>query len=134
MREGNATVGQIVALNLVLGGLLMAASADAAQEQKDRSGTIIGKLQSQKNTPDGKNTVLEVLAPGEEKARRYHVLYDPEVKGPIPAVLAAVRAAKVGDVVEFEWVATGHGPAIKSFKVFKKGAGDKKGEKDAAKK
>ncbi len=97
-----------------------------AKDLKKRSGTIIGTLKSQKNTKDGKNTIIEVLAPGEEKARSYHVLWDSKIKGPIPSVLAAVRAAKVEDRVEFEWVETGHGPAIRSFQVVKKGA---RGEK-----
>jgi len=66
-----------------------------------------------------------VLAPGENKARKYHVLYDPEIKGPIDSVLAAVRAAKVGDVVELKWVSTGHGPAMNSFQIFKKARGGK---------
>ena len=60
------------------------------------------------------------LAPGEEKARGYHVLYDAKIKGPDPKVLHAVRSAKVGDRVEFDWVQTGHGPAIKSFRITRK--------------
>jgi hypothetical protein len=32
-----------------------------------------------------------------------------------------VRAAKVGERVEFEWVGTNHGPAVTAFKVLKKG-------------
>jgi hypothetical protein len=119
---------KIVGVTLAVAGLFLHLPPDA-RGQKERTGTIIGELKSQKSTPDGKNTVIEVLAPGEEKARRYHVLYDPKAKGPVPSVLAAVRAAKVGDVVEFEWVQTGHGPAIKSFRVFKEGVrGGKKGD------
>jgi hypothetical protein len=94
-----------------------------AQDEKPKSGTVVGELKSQKNTADGKNTIIEVLAPGEEKARSYHVLYDAKIKGPIETVLAAVRAAKVGDRVELEWVQTGHGPAIKAFQVLKKAGG-----------
>jgi hypothetical protein len=37
-------------------------------------------------------------------------------------VLTAVRTARVGDRVEFEWISTGHGPAIKTFKLLKKRA------------
>jgi hypothetical protein len=95
----------------------------AGDEPKTKSGTITGELKSKKDTPDGKNTFIEVLAPGEEKPRRYHVLYDEKAKGPIAPVLKDVRAAKVGDEVEFEWVQTGHGPAIKTFQVVKKGGG-----------
>src|SRR5689334_4659931 len=81
-----------------------------AQEDKKRTGTVVGSLKSQKNTKDDRNTIIEVLAPGEEKARSYHVQYDAKIKGPIPGVLKAVRAAKVGDIVELEWVDTNHGP------------------------
>lgn len=83
-----------------------------------RSGTIIGEIKSKKE--QNNNIVIEVLAPGEEKARSYFVQYDPKIKGPIPGVLKAVGAAKVGDQVEFEWEATGHGPAIVKFEVAKK--------------
>src|SRR5690348_12286801 len=86
-------------------------SVVTSQEEKKLTGTIVGEVKSQKNTADGKNTMLGVLAPGEEKAREYHVLYDAKRKGPMPEVLHAVRSAKVGDRVEFEWVQTGHGPA-----------------------
>lgn len=99
---------------------IMVCLADAAQEQKKRSGTLTGELKSQMATPNGKNTIIEVLAPGEEKARSYRVQYDAKAKGPIPSVLEAVRAAKVGDRVQLEWVDTGEGLAIKSFEVLKK--------------
>jgi hypothetical protein len=100
----------------------------AAQEDKPKTGTIIGELKSKQDTKDGKNTMIEVLAPGEEKPRRYHVQYDPKAKAPIKSVLNLVRAAKVGDKVEFEWVQTNHGPMITEFKVFRKGAESKKKE------
>jgi len=98
------------------------ALSGAAQDQKKRMGNVIGTLKSLKDINEGKNTQIEVLAPGEEKARAYFVNHDPKVKGPIPTVLKAVRAAKVGDIVELEWVDTNHGPAIQSFKLFKKAA------------
>jgi hypothetical protein len=113
----------LLVLSMVVWG-----SPAAGQEEKPKTGTIIGELKSQKDTPDGKNTFIEVLAPGEEKPRRYHVLYDAKAKGPIESVLAAVRAAKVGDRVEFDWVQTGHGPAIKAFRVLPKGTDSPKGE------
>jgi hypothetical protein len=107
---------------LAIAWVLIGAWSGAAQEQNPKSGTVIGQLKSQKNTPDGKNTFIEVIAPGEEQARRYHVLYDAKAKGPIETVLKAVRAAKMGDRVELKWVQTGHGPAINSFQILKKGA------------
>jgi len=110
---------------LVAAWVLGSASPAAAQDDKPKTGTIVGKVESKKDTEDGKNTFIEVLTPGEEKPRRYHVLYDAKAKGPIESVLTAVRAAKVGDRVELEWVQTGHGPAIKAFKVLPK-AGDAK--------
>ena len=113
----------VVAFCFLTVGLL-----DAAQDQKKRSGMITGVLKSQKKSPNGKNSIIEVLAPGEEKARSYRVQYDPKVKGPIEPVLKAVRAANVGDTVQFEWVDTGEGLAITSFQVLKK-AGEKKEER-----
>ena len=104
--------------------LAVACASGTAQEKKagdkKRTGTVTGEVKSQKPTPNGKNTFLEVLAPGEEKARTYRVMYDPKVKGPIAKVLEAVRASKVGDRVTLEWVDTGEGLAITSFEVLKK--------------
>jgi hypothetical protein len=106
-------------LALVMIAGLMALSLSEAQDKK-RTGRVIGEVKGQKNTKDDKNTFIEVLAPGEEKAREYHVMWDPKIKGPIPSILAAVRAAKVGDRVELEWIDTNHGPAIEKFQVLKK--------------
>jgi hypothetical protein len=92
----------------------------AANAQGPKSGKIIGEIKAQKDTKDGKNTVIDVLAPGEEKARAYFVQWDPKIKAPMPDVLKMVRAAKVGDRVELDWVGTNHGPAITAFKVLKK--------------
>jgi hypothetical protein len=99
---------------------------DAPAPEK-RSGTISGVIKAKKE--QGKNVVIEVLAPGEEKPRPYFVQHDPKIKGPMPEVLKAVRAAKVGDRVVFDWEATGHGPAMVKFEVFKKGDKKKDGEK-----
>ena len=101
----------------------------AARAEEERSGKIVGELKSKKDVNDGKNTVIEVFAPGEEKARSYHVRYDEHIKGPPPELLKAVRASHVGDRVELDWVATGHGPAITKFHVAKAAAhGDEKKE------
>jgi hypothetical protein len=88
-----------------------------------RSGTVAGVIQSKKE--QGKNIVVEVKAPGEEKARAYFVQFDPKVQGPIPEVLQAVREAPVGSQVFLEWVATGHGPAIVRFQLLRTGNNDK---------
>ena len=117
----HSIIPTLVAALLVHGG-----TGNEVTGQETRTGTIIGDLKSRKDSKDGKNVVIEVLAPGEEKPRSYHVQYDQKAKGPLPDVLKAVREAEVGDKVEFEWVATGHGPAITKFQVFKKGAGGKK--------
>ena len=107
---------------LALGGIAAESSG-----QEPRSGSVTGELKARKDSRDGKNVVIEVLAPGEEKARSYHVQYDPQAKGPIPDVLEAVRAAAVGDTVEFDWVATGHGPAITRFQVLRRAAARPRG-------
>ncbi len=93
------------------------AGKDAAGHGK-RSGTIAGEITSKK--AQGENIAIEVLAPGEEKARSYHVMHDPKANKPLPKVLGDVRAAGVGDQVTFDWEATGHGPAIVRFEVRKK--------------
>ncbi|HVK13957.1 MAG TPA: hypothetical protein VM597_34765 [Gemmataceae bacterium] len=92
-------------------------------ETEKRTGTISGEVTASKE--QGKNVVIEVRSPGEEKARPYFVQFDPKIKGPMPEVLKVVRAARVGDKVVFDWEATGHGPAIVKFEVLKKG-GEKK--------
>lgn len=119
-------------LYLLAFSVLTAGFLDAAQEQKKRSGTITGELKAQKKAPNGKNTLVEVLAPGEEQARWYRVQFDPKVKGPIESVLKAVRAANVGDRVQLEWVDTGEGLAITSFQVVRKGGGETKEERKKA--
>ena len=106
--------------------LLLCSFVDAAQDKKPRTGTVIGEVKAQKDTKDGKNTAIEILAPGEEKARVYHVMYDPKIKGPFPEVLKAVRAAKVGERVQIEWIDTNHGPMIQTFAVLKKGVPEEK--------
>jgi hypothetical protein len=106
--------------------LVLAGTGSAAPGLDERSGSITGEVKSKMDSKDGKNTIIEVLAPGEEKPRAYHVIYDQKAKGPVPDVLKAVRAARVGDKVEFDWTATGHGPAITKFRVVKKADGEKK--------
>ena len=93
---------------------------ETAVGQEKRTGTISGEIKSKKDSPNGKNVIIEVLAAGEEKARAYRVQYDPNAKGPLPEVLKAVREAGVGDRVEFDWIDTGEGLAIKKFQVLKK--------------
>ena len=111
------TIGTCVVLAL--------AACAFASAQEPKTGKIIGELKTQKDSKDGKNTIIEVLAPGEEKARSYHVNWDPKLMAPLPDVLKSVRGAKVGERVEFEWVGTNHGPAITSFKVLKKDSDSK---------
>jgi hypothetical protein len=113
-------IAKCLSLTCVGALLILGASLDSAAQDKKRSGNLTGEIKSSKKTPNGKNIILEVLAPGEEKARSYRVHYDAKVKGPIPSVLEAVTAAKVGDRVQLEWVDTGEGLAIKSFQVLKK--------------
>jgi hypothetical protein len=91
-----------------------------APAKEPRSGTIAGEIKSLKE--QGNNVVIEVLAPGEEKARSYFVQYDPKIKGPVKDVLEAVKATNIGDRVVFDWEATNHGPAIVKFTVQKKSA------------
>ena len=92
------------------------------QPEERKTGTAVGEVKATKLIGDGKNVSIDVLQPGEEKPRSYHVVYNPARNGPNPTVLAAVRAANVGDRVTFDWIQTGHGPAITKFEVIKKAA------------
>src|SRR5262249_49472906 len=83
---------------------LLAAGAEQGQAQITKKGTVTGEVKESKPSPNGKNTVIDVLSPGEEKPRSYTVATDPATKAPVPAVLDAVRAAKVGDRCTFDWV------------------------------
>jgi hypothetical protein len=118
----NQMIRLIVVMFAITAAMLTAADA----QEKKRGGTVIGTVKGAKDINKGKNTQIEVLAPGEEKARAYFVNFDPKIKGPIESVLKAVRAAKVGDVVELEWEDTNHGPAIVAFRPFKKKSDEKK--------
>jgi hypothetical protein len=117
-----------LAATLAVTLLALSGAGNEATGQEPRSGTVTGEVKVKKDINDGKNTAIDVLAPGEERARSYHVQYDEKAKGPVPAVLKAVRGAEVGDRVEIEWVATGHGPAIKKLQIVKKRSGEKKDE------
>ncbi len=111
----------------------LSAEAQQAKDKKEkRKGSILGKLVSAKPTPNGKNVIAEVLAPGEEKPRSYRVNYDPLTKGPIAKVLAAVKTAKEGDTVQFDWIDTGEGLAMTTFKIVKKAPAEEK-KKDETK-
>ncbi len=91
-----------------------------AQDKKKRMGMLTGEIKSSKASPNGKNQIIEVQAVGEENPRPYRVMYDPKIKGPIPKVLEAVKAAKVGDRVQIDWIDTGEGLAITEFLLLKK--------------
>lgn len=73
----------------------------------ERTGTIVGELKARTDAKTGKSVTLEILAPGEEKARKYFVAYnprDPKAEAPFKVLLAQVNTAKVGDRVRIEWV------------------------------
>ena len=87
--------------------VILAPWTAAAQDEKERTGTIVGELKSRVDSKTGKSATLEILAPGEEKARKYFVAYnprDPKAEAPFKVLLAAVDKAKVGDRVRIEWV------------------------------
>ena len=119
---------RLACVSFLVVAVVLAGFSDAAQEKKKkRTGSLTGEIKSSKASPNGKNQIIEVLAVGEEKARPYRVQYDPKVKGPIPEILEKVRAAKVGDLVQLDWIDTGEGLAITMFQVLKKTkASDKK--------
>ena len=104
-------------------------SASTAQEKdkKEKTGTVIGELKSRKDINNGKGAVLEILAPGEEKARAYYVSVDPKAdpkaRESFAELLKTVKTANAGDRVQIDW----HRPEnaegnffVAAFKVLKK--------------
>lgn len=104
--------------------LFLAGAWNAGQAQeKKKMGKIMGEVKSSKKSPNGKNIFMEVLAPGEEKPRKYFVALG-YLKEKGPAVLKTVQSAKVGDRVQLEWIDTGEGLAIIAFAILNKKEND----------
>lgn len=100
-----------------------------AQDKDDKklTGTLIGELKARIDSKNGKSVTLEILAPGEEKSRRYLVAYnprDPKAEAPFKKLLAKVNTAKVGDRVRIAWVNAPKGSEggffVTAFEVLKK--------------
>ncbi|MBI2805304.1 MAG: hypothetical protein HYX68_10045 [Planctomycetes bacterium] len=111
---------RLIVFGMALALVILCGVSESAQEKgkkKRRTGSVTGELQSRKDTKNKRNVLVEVLATGEEKARTYRVMYDPKAKGPMPKVLAAVRAAPLGARVQMDWIDTGEGLAITAFQV-----------------
>jgi hypothetical protein len=82
-------------------------AAAGGPDDKERTGTLVGELKSRAEAKNGRSVTIEVLAPGEEKARRYLVAYDPRdpaAEKPYKELRAKVDAAGVGDRVRLTWV------------------------------
>lgn len=96
--------------------IVLAATCDTgnAQLKKLRTGTTIGELKSVDVAKNKRDTIIEVLAPGEEKARRY------TIGAQQPTVVAAAKAATIGDRVEIDWFDTVEGLCVEKFQVLKK--------------
>jgi hypothetical protein len=103
----------------VLIALVATGDASYAQLKKLRTGTTIGELKSVKPAKNKRDVEIEVLAPGEEKARRYTVGAQQK------ELMAAVKAATVGDRVEIEWFDTVEGLCVDKFQVLKKDKNEK---------
>jgi hypothetical protein len=115
-------VSKFAVATFAIAALALIGLADAAQdkqEKKKRTGMVTGELKSRKDAPNKINVLVDILADGEEKARSYRVAYDPKVKGPMPEVLKAVKAAPLGSRVQIDWV-EGEGYNITAFQVLKK--------------
>lgn len=56
------------ALVFTVGGFMQSA---AQEKGKQRSGIVTGELKTRKDAKNGRSVTLEILAPGEEKARSY---------------------------------------------------------------
>ncbi len=100
--------------------LLAADQAGGAQLKKLRTGTTVGELKSVSPAKNKRDLEVAVLAPGEERARRYTVgAHQKEL-------LVVVKAAEVGDRVEVEWFDTVEGLCVDKFQVLKKAREQKK--------
>lgn len=104
MRQKLVCVGVLIALLTVCG-------AGNAQLKKLRTGTTVGELKSINPAKNKRDTEIDVLAPGEDKARRYTVGAQQK------EIVAAVKAAKIGDRVEIEWYDTVEGLCVDKFQV-----------------
>ena len=69
----------------------------------------------------GDGRVVIAAAQANPTVRGYGVDIDAKL---VQQATANAEAAGVGDRVEFQWIATNHGPAITSFKVLKKASKD----------
>lgn len=116
----------LVLMSFSIALMVLCGNTEDLQSQEKRTGSVTGEIKTKKDTPNGKNVIIEVLASGEEKPRPYRVQYDPKAKAPVADVLEAVRKSNVGDKVQLDWIDTGEGLAIKKFEVIKKKAEDKK--------
>ncbi len=58
--------GIVASVALAVCACILTASA---QEEKKATGNVVGAVKALHNTKDGKNSMLEVLAPGEEVTR-----------------------------------------------------------------
>lgn len=118
----------ISAFFFVIGRIGESAAQDKA---KERAGVVTGEFKSRKDAKNGRSVTLEILAPGEEKARAYILSYnpkDPKAKDRYLELVVLVDAAKIGDRVECGWVNSPPGAEggffLTSFRVLKKpGAG-----------
>lgn len=99
------------------------------KDKKDRTATISGVLKSRTEVKNTKHLIIEILADGEEKPRRYGVVHLPKEKGPIAEVLGAVQKAGIGDRVQCDLVYQAYGYeggfTVTTFQVLKKADGKK---------
>jgi hypothetical protein len=84
-------------------------STAQAKDKTERTATVSGVLKSRIELKNSKNVIIEILADGEDKPRRYGVPYVPKGKGPITEVLGAVNKANIGDRVRCDLVYGAYG-------------------------
>lgn len=98
----------------VVFALVASGDAAGAELKKLRTGTTVGELKSVSPAKNKRDVEIEVLAPGEERARRYTIGAHKK------ELLAAVKAAAAGDRVEVDWFDTVEGLCVDKFQVLKK--------------
>ena len=131
MRRNSVVFGFALALVIAPGVPELTAQE---KDKKERTATISGVLKSRTEVKNTKHLIIEILADGEEKPRRYAVPHVPNEKGPITEVLGNVHKAGIGDRVQCDLVYGAYGYeggfTVTTFQVLKKADAKKDDGKD----
>jgi hypothetical protein len=88
-----------------------------AQLKKLKTGVVAGEVRAIQTARNKRDMELELLAPGEEKARKYTVGAHQKV------LLETLKFLQVGDRVEIDWFDTVEGLCVEKLRLLKKTPG-----------